>query len=102
VRLEGITDISNPSCGDNPCTWFDNVYVGDPCLTFLKCADPSNLLVTGATQGAGAMTGQAVGQEIGGFFGGLGTGFGQNPGGSSLLLIGGAVALILALSLLRR
>jgi hypothetical protein len=56
------------ACGDNPCTWLDDIYVRDACLAYLTCEDPSNLLVIGADQGAIAAAGAAVGQTTGRFF----------------------------------
>lgn len=55
-------------CGVNPCTWVDDVYVRDACLAYLTCADPNNLLVIGADQGAIAAGGAAIGQSAGRFF----------------------------------
>jgi hypothetical protein len=84
------TDLVNADCGPNPCTWWDEVWVRDPCLAFLRCADPNNPLVIGMDKGftagaaaeAGQITGsvlssagQALGEGIGGAAKGLGTGF---------------------------
>lgn len=71
---------ASDSCGANPCTWFDNVYVGDSCLSFLQCADPTNLLVTGANQGLLAATGQAVTQVAVGAVSGAATGLVNDTG----------------------
>jgi len=30
--------ITAPSCGDNPCAWYDYLYVTDDCEEWLQCA----------------------------------------------------------------
>ena len=105
MRLEGlgqstsITSISDTSCGDNPCTWFDNVWVSDSCLSFLQCAQPTNLLVTAMSGGAGAAVGQAVGQTVAGTVGGTAQGVGNTVGVSGALMIAAAAALLLVVAM---
>ena len=79
-------------CGDNPCTWWDNVWARDPCLAYLGCADPNNPLYVGATAGLPAAVGVSVGQEISNSAMGVAQGL-VTPGitptiGSSIALIG--------------
>jgi hypothetical protein len=90
------TDLSVPSCGDNPCTWWDEVWVRDACLTFLRCADPSNPLVVsmdqGFTAGVAAEAGQIAGSAVSGAASGLKSSLGI-PGWAILggIAIGGLV-----------
>jgi hypothetical protein len=53
LSLAAIGDVSlatglpAASCGVNPCTWVDDIWVRDKCLAFLRCADPCNPLLVG-------------------------------------------------------
>jgi len=105
MRLEGlgqstsITALNAPQCGDNPCTWFDNVWVSDACLNYLQCAQPGNILVTAMNQGTGAAAGQAVGQVATGVVGGAATGIGNTVGTNGALIIAAAAMLALLIVL---
>lgn len=59
-------------CGDNPCTWWDDVYLRNACMAYLACADPANPLLVMSSpdqggQGRGLIVGgsQVVGSTIG-------------------------------------
>ena len=55
-------------CGDDPCTWWDQVWVRDPCLAYLRCATPNDPrviamdhgIVAGLTSEAADMAGSAL------------------------------------------
>lgn len=62
-------------CGENPCTWIDNVYARENCAAFLQCGyptDPTTIAINkGLIAGMGSSAGQAVGATTGGLFTGL-------------------------------
>jgi len=95
----GLGDTSG--CGVNPCTWVDDIYVRDSCLAYLACADPTNPLYIGATQGALAAAGAAVGSGISGSVSGLASGFANSITSQGMILLG-AAALILVVILDRK
>lgn len=80
----------NAACGVNPCTWWDNIYIRDECLGFMRCADPDNVLVTLVDDGIGAGVGQSVGTVIGDTAGGV---VSSAPVFSSFVLLAGIAAL---------
>jgi len=96
--------IGDASCGENPCTWVDDIYVRDACLAYLDCADPNNLLAIGAEQGAIAAGGAALGQGAGRFFSNLADQTLQNSSiGGTLIMIALAVGgFFVAESLLKK
>jgi hypothetical protein len=120
MRLTGLGS-SLPSgfphsdaCGDNPCTWWDDIYARDACITFLECAYPNDPTTIGFEQGALVGAGAAAGQAVGGTVSAAGTGLitgltgGDTTtapggvGGVSWALIGGAAALLAVIVLTRK
>lgn len=115
MRLQGLGS-SLPSgfphsdtCGDNPCTWWDDIWARDACISFLECAYPNDPTTIGFQQGAAAGAGAAAGQMVGGAMAGAGTGLAtglvgdtSGVGGVSWALIGGAAALLAVVILTRR
>jgi hypothetical protein len=105
MRLEGLGQSSSPSsivnanCGDNPCTWLDDVWVSDACLAFLECAQPTNILVTSMTQGTGAAVGQAAGSVAASTVGGVASGIANVAGTNGTLIIVAAAALLLVVAM---
>lgn len=86
-------------CGINPCSAWDQIWVRDGCLSYLRCADPTNPLVVGMDGGFFAGTGAAVGSAAGSTASGVLSGLFQNRDGTvnwiSLALIGiGAMVLL--------
>lgn len=111
ISIAGLGDA--PDCGTDPCTWWDNVWVRDACLTYLGCANPADIRYIGAKQGAGAAAGAAVGQEFGGAISGAAKGFASGVGGGAggstglagtMLIVGAAMvgALMLVFAFSRR
>jgi hypothetical protein len=94
-RAAGLGDAA--ACPANPCTWWDDVYLGDACMSYLQCADPTNPLLTlvqkGAIVGSAQILGQTAGQAVS-------TGFNAaftNPDGSTnwtFIAVVGGVGLI--------
>lgn len=77
----GIGDATPPaSCGDDPCTWVDDIWVRDACLSYLRCANPTSPLVVGMDKGFLPGVATAVGQEGGAIVGAVGQGAGQVVG----------------------
>ncbi len=60
-------------CGDNPCGLFDYVWLSNGCQVYLGCADPTNPLYVGATQGAAAAVGSSFATVFASFFNGIST-----------------------------
>jgi hypothetical protein len=68
VGLRGM----GAECGDDPCTWFDAVYLRDACLAYKTCQNPNDPavilankgLIVGSATVAGSTVGQAAGQAI--------------------------------------
>lgn len=52
------------SCGDSPCTWWDDVYASDACLAYTKCVDPTSTFYNLNTYGLIGGTAVGAGQEI--------------------------------------
>ena len=53
------------SCGDNPCTWWDDVYLRDACKAFLTCSNPADPLLVMTNQGLIVGGAQVVGSTVG-------------------------------------
>lgn len=89
LDYSGTTDA--PPAG-NPCTWWDDIYLRQPCEQYLMQNDPTNPLLVmvqqGAIAGGGSVLGNAAGQAASNF----GSSFFHNLDGSfnwaSLALIG--------------
>ncbi len=62
-----LGSLPNTSCGSDPCTWFDNIWVRDGCLSYLRCADPCNSLLVGysAADAANCVGAQAADVLVG-------------------------------------
>lgn len=73
---------SSSQCGNNPCSWFDNVYLSSDCVNFLRCADPTNSLVTRADEGILQAIGQTAGGMVGGTVGNFGGSLASSAGES--------------------
>jgi hypothetical protein len=59
-----VTGVATP-CGADPCGFFDYIWLSNACQAYLGCADPTNALYVGATQGALAVVGNAAGSAVG-------------------------------------
>jgi hypothetical protein len=69
------------------------VWLSDSCQSYLGCADPTNALYVGATQGALALVGQAAGTAVASTGSGLATGLAAGLGVSpTVIYIGAAIA----------
>ena len=49
----------------NPCTWWDDVYLTQPCQNYLQANDPTNPLLVMVQQGAIVGGAQVVGNTVG-------------------------------------
>jgi hypothetical protein len=62
----GLGDVQG--CGDNPCTWFDYVWVSDACSSYLSCTGQPAMTISGQLgagvqdimSGAGSVVSQGV------------------------------------------
>ncbi len=67
--------IAPPTCGTDQCSWWDQIWVRDACLAYLRCANPTDPRVIAMDQGfftgAGAAVGGAAGQASRGLLSGL-------------------------------
>jgi hypothetical protein len=52
---------SSPSCGTNPCGFFDYIWASDACVAYNCCAAPSSTFCVATSQGALAAAAQAAG-----------------------------------------
>lgn len=109
MRISGLglgnmtTDLVSPECGPNPCTWWDEVWVRDGCLSFLRCADPSNPLVVGMDKGFVAGVTDLVGQEVAAGVSGAAEGIGKGFGIPGWAILGGiAIGGLLLIQTLRK
>ena len=94
MRISGLgdttTDLNVPACGTvNPCTWWDEVWVRNACLSYLRCADPSNPLVVGMDQGFVAGVTDLIGQEVASGVQGAGTGVARALNVPGWVILGG-------------
>jgi hypothetical protein len=80
-RRAGLGDAA--ACGDNPCTWWDEVYLRDACMNYLACADPANPLLITAQRGLIVGGAQVLGQTAGQATAAGVTAAFQNPDGST-------------------
>lgn len=58
MSLSGLGDTAD--CGADPCTWWDDVYMRDPCLAYKACVDPTNFMVQAVNKGLIAATGASA------------------------------------------
>lgn len=66
---QGVTAPS--SCGENPCAWYDYLYVTDDCAEWLQCAgQPAVTLGSELASGASYFTG-ALASGVGGAVSGV-------------------------------
>ncbi len=104
------TPESIASCGENPCGVSDYIWVGDTCLNYLGCADPTNGLYVGAKQGgltvasqaAGSAAGTITSNVVGGVLGGAVSGVSNSSGLSPMVIVAGAAAALTLLLMLKR
>ncbi len=75
------------ACGENPCGWFDNIWISDACRNFCKCSDPTSWGAIGAdvalgqeVVGAAGVIGSAAGTAVGNAVGGVGAGVSSTAG----------------------
>lgn len=74
ARQRGMGDAA--ACGDDPCTWWDSVWMRDACISYRYCVNPadplanlvSNGLIVGGAQTIGQTLGQAVNEAVEGVF----------------------------------
>jgi hypothetical protein len=109
--LRGLGD----DCGDDPCTWLDQVYMRDACLAYKTCVNPNDpevvLVTKGLLVGGAQVAGTAVGQTAGQAIKSTVTGLFTNPanpnapnlfGDVNWVMVGGAfLALLLLPKLLK-
>ena len=88
------------TCGPSPCTWLDNIYARDACVTYMQCAAPTDPTTIGFTQGAAAGVGAEVGQGVGTAASSLGSSLTGSLNIPGVLLIAGA--LVIGMFLLKR
>lgn len=88
-------------CGTDPCTWFDEIYARDACMSYLQCASPQDPRVIGLLPAVGNVLGSIAGQAVGGFTSSLGTATGLTNSTTNALwaagLAAGALVLVLVL-----
>lgn len=96
------------TCGPNPCTWWDNVWISDACRKFCQCSDPASWGAVGADValgqelvGAAGVVGSAVGSAAGSAIGGTAQGIGNQLNSVTGYVMIGTGALLL-LMLLKR
>lgn len=86
-----LSPVDSSACGvENPCGWWDDIYVRDACLNYLATCNPSSSLYIGATQGGitaatnaiGDAASNAAAQTLNGSI----TGLLKNPAGMILLV----------------
>jgi hypothetical protein len=119
MRISGLNAVeglgpgpdSSPTCGANPCGLTDYIWTSDACLSYLGCADPTNGLYVGATQGgltvvsqaAGSAAGTITSDVVGGVVGGVVSGVSSSSGLSPVVIIGAAAAgLLLLMTMMKR
>lgn len=106
MRISGLGSLwpSNTpevaACGPSPCTWLDNVYARDACVTYMKCAAPNDPTTIGFTQGAAAGVGAEVGQAVGSTVSNLGSSLTGNLNLPGVMLVAGV--LVLGIFLMKR
>ncbi len=49
----------------NPCTWWDDIYLTQPCQNYLQANDPTNPLLVMVQQGAIVGGAQVLGTTVG-------------------------------------
>lgn len=85
-------------CGADPCTWFDQIYIRDACLSYLECANPEDPRVVGVQKGLLPAIGQEAGNVIGQTLGSTASSFGGSTGiPTSFLVVGGYVVVAVLL-----
>lgn len=66
----GLTGLT---CGQSPCTWWDDVYLTQTCQSYLQECDPMNPLLTlvnkGLIVGGAQVIGSTAGSAVGDFAG---------------------------------
>lgn len=106
MSLSGLGALGAPcadsgTCGENPCTWWDNVWISDACRNFCKCSEPASWGAVGADVALGnelVSAAGVVGKAIGSAVGGTAQGIGSQLDISGYILLGiGAFVLILAM-----
>lgn len=60
-RRGGLGD----DCANNPCSWWDDVYLRDSCMSYLQSCDPNNALLTVVQKGLIVGGAQVVGGTVG-------------------------------------
>lgn len=82
------------ACGVDECGWWDQVWVRDACLTYLRCANPSDPRVIAMDQGFFTGAGAAVGGAAGQAGRGLLSGLFQNADGTTNFVTVGLIGLL--------